>query len=237
MSERQSQDEKPPRRVYGRRLGRPLRPERLDVLETLLPRLGITQDELSAPGVLTPARLFGQAPPATWLEIGFGNGEHLLALMEDHPDDGFIAAEPFVNGMSAFLKSIKDKPHERMRVLMDDAILIADALADGCIDGIYVLNPDPWPKKRHFKRRIISPENLTRFARILKPGGLLMMTTDVDELAEWMATQAANHPAFTWTAESAADWRTPPPGWRATRYESKGARAGRLQTYLVFKRI
>lgn len=169
-----------------------------------------------------------------WLEIGFGNGEHLKGLMERHPDHFYIGAEPFINGMSAFLKSIVQMPHNNIRVWMDDAIILVDAMPDQYLDGIYVLNPDPWPKRRHHKRRIISQENLTKFARVLKPGGALIMATDVPDLAEWMVTQASIHPAFSWTAERADDWRVMPDDWIKTRYEEKGAQAGRRQSYLVF---
>ena len=223
-----------PRRLYGRRQGRPLKRSRQDVLETLLPRLSVPKDATA----LNPADLFGRAPRSLWLEIGFGNGEHLTALLRRHPDRHYIGAEPFINGMSAFLKSIADDAdaQDRVRVVMDDAIPVALALPDSCLDGLYILNPDPWPKKRHHKRRIASRDNLDVFARILKPDGMLVMTTDVDDLAEWMATQASRHPAFEWRAESAADWKTPPAGWVETRYESKGREAGRVQTYLLFRR-
>jgi tRNA (guanine-N7-)-methyltransferase len=119
---------------------------------------------------------------------------------------------------------------------MDDAIIVLNSLPDACIDYMYVLNPDPWPKARHHKRRIVGPENLDVYARVLKPGGILLETTDVDELAEWMAIHTASHPAFEWLAETPADWRTAPDGWMATRYENKGKDAGRQQSYLLFKR-
>lgn len=228
--------ERPNKRVYGRRTGRPLNKERAGVLDTLLPQLNIPAKFLTEKGDLTPEILFGAPLPALWLEIGFGNGEHLAALMEQHPAWGFIGAEPFVNGMAAFLKMIKGVPHERIRVLMDDAMMAVNSLTDSSLDGIYVLNPDPWPKKRHYKRRIISRKNLDAFARTLKPGGLLIMSTDVPDLAEWMVTQASQHPAFAWTAESAADWREAPPGWIKTRYEQKRAKGASAMSYLIFRR-
>ena len=130
---------------------------------------------------------------------------------------------------------------------MEDAIKLVDSIASDSLDGIYVLNPDPWHKTRHHKRRItstsvaiqtriFSTENLDRFARILKSGATLIMTTDVDELAEWMLTHAVNHSEFEWTACSREDWAVAPQGWIKTRYEEKGAQAGRKQSYLIFKR-
>lgn len=220
------------RRLYGRKQGRPLRGSRLDAIDTLLPRLQIAESALRGDGTLDPATLYDRPASALWFEIGFGNGEHLAALMERHPDYAFIGAEPFINGMSAFLKQISDKPHGHVRVWMEDAIRIADSLTPASIDGIYVLNPDPWPKARHHKRRIISAANLDKFARILKPGAPLIMATDVDFLADWMREQSMAHQSF----ECVLDTRTRPDDWIPTRYEEKGARAGRLQTYLIFKR-
>ena len=135
------------------------------------------------------------------------------------------------------LYEIRDEAHDNIRVWQDDAVMLVDGLVDACLDGIYILNPDPWPKKRHHRRRIINAENLTRFARILKPGGQLILSTDVDDLANWMTVQTANHPAFAYQAERADDWRKPPAGWIATKYERKGAAAGRRQTYLSFSRL
>lgn len=213
-----------------------MKEERRGVLDDLLPALQIPPALLREDGALDPAALFGQSAPCLWFEIGFGSGEHLAALMERHPDHFFLGAEFFINGMSAFLKMIKDRKHDHVRVLMDDAMMIANSLTDGCVDGLYILNPDPWPKKRHHKRRIVRQETLDQFARILKPGGQLVMSTDVPDLAEWMVTQASRHPAFTWTAQKADDWRTPPPDWIKTRYEGKRAKGADRMVYLVFEK-
>ncbi len=226
----------PRKRVYGRRSGRPLNKERKTALDHLLPQLGIPADRLTEQGDLCPSTLFTNTPSDIWLEIGFGSGEHLTALMDRHPDRAYIGVEPFINGMAAFLKDIKDKPHENVRVLMDDAILVARSLKPESLGGIYILNPDPWHKKRHHKRRMVSRTNLDQFARILRPGGRLIMSTDVPDLAEWMITETVSHPAFTWTASKADDWRTPPPGWITTRYEQKGARGADKMVYLLFER-
>jgi tRNA (guanine-N7-)-methyltransferase len=233
-SKKKSADEPYKRRLYGRKQTRPPGKERQGHMDSLLPRLQIPLKEGEA---INTAALFPRPFSEFWLEIGFGNGEHLAAQMRRHSDRAFIGAEPFINGMSAFLKDIAGDPHDNIRVWMDDAIFLVNALPDNCLDGIYVLNPDPWPKRRHAKRRIISLENLDRFARVLKSGAPMIMSTDVDNLANWMVTQAANHDAFEWTAECAADWRNQPVGWIPTRYQQKGAKAGRKQTYLMFRRI
>ena len=226
------------RKVHGRKHGRPLKRMRLDALDELLPRIEVFKPFLKEDGQLDPKALFDAEPSVMHLEIGFGNGEHLTALLEANPGHFVIGAEPYTNGVSAFLKSIKDDPPlKTCRILMDDAMKIVHSLKDASVDFLYILNPDPWPKTRHHKRRVVSPENLTAFARVLKDGATMIQTTDVDDLAGWMITQTANCPDFEWVAESAADWQTPPEGWLPTRYEQKGVAAGRKQTYLIYKRL
>lgn len=228
----------PPRRVYGRRQNRPLNASRSQAIGALLPRLSLEAECTdSSPASLDPKTLFCTSMTRFSLEIGFGSGERMATLLLKNPDTGYLGAEPFINGMAAFLKSIyKEKP-ANIRVLMDDAMLLVHALKDECLDEIYILNPDPWPKKRHHKRRIVSQANLGEFARTLKPGGKLIMTTDVPDLAEWMVTQATLHPSFRWTAQSARDWKIPPADWTPTRYETKGAKGAESMVYLVFERI
>lgn len=223
------------RKVYGRRQGRPLRGDRQEALDVLYPKLCVDKSILTKEANINPRDWFDDVETIKF-EIGFGNGEFLRNNMLKNPNTGFIGAEPFVNGVSAFLKSIKDDPHDNVRVFMDDALLIAQSLADDTLDGMYVLNPDPWHKSRHHKRRMITQNNLDVFSRILKSDAILTMTTDVDSLAEWMCTEATNHPDFEWTATCADDWRVMPDDWYQTRYELKGIKAGRKQSYLHFKR-
>lgn len=226
------------RRVYGRRQGRPLHTSRQNALNSLLPIIGLSN--LPEDKSLTAADIFGRdIKGKVHFEIGFGNGEHLLTLLDHNPDDVCLAAEPFINGMSAFLKEFEPRKedYKRIRVLMDDALKILNSLQDNTIDYLYILNPDPWPKARHHKRRIVSQENLNVFSRVLKPQAEMLQTTDVDELAEWMVRETCDHGGFEWTAESKADWTMPPADWDATRYETKGKLAGRTQVYLHYKRI
>ena len=222
------------RKFYGRRQSRPLNQSRKEALETLLPLL-----QLDATRAVSPEQLF-PAAKERWLEIGFGSGEHVSGLMRQHPDHAYIGCEPFINGMAAFLKDIHENPPENgyghIRVFMDDAMMIVRQIDDASLDGMFVLNPDPWHKKRHHKRRIVNAENLDEFARILKPGGKLVMSTDVPYLAEWMLTHAFNHPAFAWTATCAGDWRNAPEGWVHTKYETKGAKGAQKMVYLDFTR-
>ncbi len=224
------------RRFYGRRVGRPLNQSRQEALDKLLPALSISDALLTEKGDLSPEGLFGAPVSECWFEIGFGTGEHLSGLMRQNPDIGYLGAEPFANGMAAFLKDIQDEPHERIRVITEDAMFLANSLADNTLDGMYVLNPDPWHKKRHHKRRIINQDNLDCFARILKPGAPLIMSTDVPYLAEWMVTQASMHDAFEWDAWRAKDWWDVPEGWIHTAYETKKAKGADRMVYLNFVR-
>jgi len=224
------------RSLFGRRQGRPLGIERQGAMDTLLPKIKIPEDKLTEDHSCSPSTLFSAPLSSYWLEIGFGQGEHVAALSAQNPQTGYMGAEPYVNGMAAFLKKIEDKPTDNIRVLMDDGMMIALSLAPASLDGIYILNPDPWHKKRHHKRRIIKQENLDVFARILKPGGQLILTSDVEDLAEWMCTHTCNHPDFIWQAKSKDDWSIPPKDWIPTRYEQKGAKGSKKMVYLLYKR-
>jgi tRNA (guanine-N7-)-methyltransferase len=222
------------RRLWGRRMTRPLGKDRARAFENLYPLISIPEGLNKN---TDPASFFLHPFKEHWLEIGFGNGEHLVVLKQQNPDTAFIGAEPFINGMAAFVKHIEYEPTDNIRVFMDDAMLLVENMADESFERIYVLNPDPWPKNRHAKRRILSQKNLDQFARVLKPGGLLLTCTDVSNLAEWMVAQLANHPAFIWTANNSKDWKNPPPDWASTtRYREKGAKAGRKMTFLIFRK-
>ncbi len=175
---------------------------------------------------------FPFTPQEVWLEIGFGNGDSLAAWHRAQPEVGFIGCEPFINGVSNLCKLLAGDDLKNIRIWNEIAQPLIDALPDAALARIYLLNPDPWHKKRHIKRRFIQQEMLTNLARILKPGGELLMTTDHADLAEWMLEQATMHPSFTGRADT-----TPPPGWLTTRYEGKGAKAGRTQKYLSFTRV
>ena len=225
------------RRVFGRRLGRPMGEQRQSVIDNLLPVLTVGEEQATTERALAPSSLFKNPALETVFEIGFGAGEHLKAMMESRPDRNYIGAEPFINGMSAFLKSINDMDHGNIRVWMDDAVTLVRSLEDESLSAIYILNPDPWPKKRHHKRRIVRAETLPEYYRALKPGGTLIMATDVDALAEWMVTETMNHSGFEWQANSSKDWKTMPRDWLlTTRYAAKGEAAGRTETYLRFKK-
>ena len=222
------------RLVYGRRKGKAFSASRAAVMDTLYPKRAIPKEILKQDKTTTPQTIFNDDVKTLHVEIGFGNGEHLKWRMEKNPDDHFIGAEIFSNGVAALLKSVSEMPNENLRVWMDDALIVLNSLPDACVDYLYILNPDPWPKLRHHHRRMVTDSNLDAFARILKPGAILLETTDVAELSEWMASHTEKHKAFDFMNKN--DIYTPPEGWEPTRYENKGKAAGRRQAYLMFKR-
>lgn len=224
------------KRVYVRRQGRPMHQGRIEALENVFPAISINKEMLKETGELSPSALFNAPVDHLHFEIGFGNGEHLLYIMNEYPSHHFIGAEPYMNGMSAFVKSLPMPTPSNIRVHADDALMVLNSLKDRSVDFLYILNPDPWPKSRHHKRRIVSEQNLEVYARVLKEGGTMIQTTDVDDLAEWMLTKTVNSPYFNWTAEKPEDWKIAPNGWMSTRYENKGKEAGRSQTYLLYRR-
>ncbi len=218
---------------YGRRKGKPLRLGQASAIEGLLPRLAV---DVSAP-VADPRALFDVPVDAVWVESGFGGGEHLIETAKAAPSVGFIGAEPFVNGMAKALVGLHEAELEpRVRLHHADSILLLDALAPASIDRFYLLYPDPWPKKRHWKRRFVQTDNLDRIARVLKPGGEFRFASDWAPYVDWTLQRVPLHPAFDWTATSSADWKTPWAGWPGTRYEEKAIREGRTPAYLIFRR-
>ncbi len=233
MNEPNQQDKKP-RLVYGRRKGKPLSVSRAAVMDNLYPKLAIPRDILKQDKTTSLKQVFGIEPKVVHFEIGFGGGEHLNWRMRQKPQDHFIGGEIFSNGVASLLKAVNDIPNDNLRVWMDDALIVLNSLPDASVDYLYILNPDPWPKARHHHRRMITPDNLDVFARVLKPGATLLETTDVAELSDWMAEHTENHPAFEFANK--ADIYMPPKGWEPTRYENKGKAAGRRQSYLLFRR-
>jgi tRNA (guanine-N7-)-methyltransferase len=219
---------------FGRRKGRPLRLLQQQTTEALLPQLGL---DLDVPPPALLADLFPARPATVRLEIGFGGGEHLVHRASEAPDVGFIGVEPFVNGMAKALTAIAARTLDNVRVSDQDAVHVLDWLPDASLDRISLLYPDPWPKRRHFKRRFVGAANLDRMARVLRSGGLFQFASDIDSYVDWTLWHVRRHPAFRWTAEGASDWRSPFPTWPGTRYEAKALREGRRPSYLAFERV
>ncbi len=219
--------------LYGRRRGRPLHRGQQALVETLLPRLAVT---LPAAGTLDPATLFDPRPDEVWLEIGFGSGEHLAAQAAAHPAIGFIGCEVFENGVAKLLADVQRRALANVRILTDDARLLIAALPSASIGRVFILFPDPWPKQRHHKRRIVAGETLAALAAIMADGAELRLATDDLDYLAWMLARVPAHPAFAWLADRPSDWRVRPADWPATRYEAKAIAAGRRPYFLRFRR-
>jgi tRNA (guanine-N7-)-methyltransferase len=218
---------------FGRRRGKTLRPLHASLLGTSLPKLILSLDE---PAPTDINGIFPHKVTALRLEIGFGGGEHLLHRLRENPDIGFIGVEPFVNGMAKLLAGLHAEPAGNIRLFDQDAALLLDWLPAASLDHVDILYPDPWPKKRQHKRRFISPENLSKLARCIKPGGKLCFASDIGDYVNWTLIHVRAHGGFEITAEDADDWRVPYPGWPGTRYEAKAHREGRTPAYLSFTR-
>lgn len=220
--------DRPRRQIWGRRHGPRLRPGRQQVLATGLPAIGF---ELPAEGRIEPARLFDHPVHEVWVEIGFGSGEHLAAQAEANPGVGLIGVEPFINGVARLLVEVSKRRLSNVRVLVDDARLLLGALPDASIGRFFVLFPDPWPKARHHKRRIVNPATLAEMARALRPGGETRLATDDADYVQAMRDALAGEVRL-----DLAQLQGRPDDWPATRYEAKALAAGRPPTYLLARR-
>ncbi len=218
---------------FGRRKGKALRQNQQRLMDEVLNELLI---DISAPAPDDLKSLFPEEVTKVRLEIGFGGGEHLIHRALEEPETGFIGVEPFVNSMAKLLARAEESGTRNIRVYNDDAAALLDWMPPGSVSRIDLLYPDPWPKKKHWKRRFVSQVNLTRFHRVLEEDGLFCFASDIDTYVNWTLQHCAAHGGFEWTAENAADWLTPFKGWPGTRYEAKARREGRSSAYLTFRR-
>jgi tRNA (guanine-N7-)-methyltransferase len=199
-----------PLRSYGRLKSRPIKPRQADLIDSLYPTIAL--DPLAGPVAVS-----GE----TWVEIGFGGGEHLAAQAAARPDVSFLGAEPFVNGMASCLRHVDEQGLANVRLYMGDARELLAALPDASVERLFILFPDPWPKTRQQKRRLVQTEVVDQVARVLKPGGRLRFATDVKSYADQALERFLAHGALRWTAQRADDWRRPPADHVRTRYEEK----------------
>jgi tRNA (guanine-N7-)-methyltransferase len=221
------------RELHGRRVGRPLRHRGQRALQELLPKLRVP---LAEDGLIDPCALFGRAVDGVWLEIGSGDGTHAAWQAAQNPDIGIIAVEPFMNGIASLVAMAEERQLTNIRVLDDDVRLLLDRLPPQSINRAFILFPDPWPKRRHWRRRIVNPSVLDELARLMPIGAELRVATDVQDYLVWMLRVLRAHPDFDWAPRSADDWRVRPDDWPGTRFEEKGLEAGRRSTYLSMKR-
>ena len=206
-----------PLRSFGRIRSRTLKPRQAALFDSLLPNIAVPDP---ANGPIDPKALMPEAKE-TWLEIGFGGGEHLAEQAARHPEALMVGCEPFLNGVGSALRHIDERGLKNVRLHADDARAVMAALPDGSLDRVMILFPDPWPKARHNKRRFIQPETAVEIARLLKPGGRLRFVTDWKAYADWALEILNTTPGLNWAAEVADDWRQAPADHVVTRYEEK----------------
>ncbi|MBH5369225.1 tRNA (guanosine(46)-N7)-methyltransferase TrmB [Bradyrhizobium glycinis] len=236
MSERKSTPDRndSERAFFGRRKGHKLRQHQAGLIEQLLPHLALDIDR-EAPA---DARdIFDPASNDVRLEIGFGGGEHLAAEAQNFPATGFIGCEPYVNGMAKILAQIEAANISNIRLFAGDAAELLAWLPRESLSRIDLIHPDPWPKRRHWKRRFVQDRTIAAMARVLKPNGEFRFVCDIDDYCAWTLSHLARSPDFVWLAERADDFRQPWPGYTMTRYGRKAAREGRKAAYLRFRRV
>ncbi len=223
----------PHRRLHGRRKGRPLSPTRSALVAD---RGALLLLDLSQPAPADPRSLFPVPVREVRLEVGCGGGEHLIHEALAAPGAGFIGIEPFEEAFGKIVAGVEAAGLKNVRLFADDAALVLDWLPPRSLGRVDVLYPDPWPKRRHWKRRFVSDENLDRMARALRPGGTFRCASDIPAYIDWALLRTTPRTDFRWTAARADDWRKPWAGWPGTRYEGKALKAGRVPAYLVFER-
>jgi len=204
----------PPLRSFGRLKSRTIKPRQAALMDILLPQLRVP----AAP--FDPRALVAGSTEA-WLEIGFGGGEHLAAQAARRPDVGFIGAEPFQNGVASALRHIDEAGLTNVRLHDGDARDLLARMPDASLARIFILFPDPWPKARHHKRRLLQADVAAELSRLLKPGGRLRFASDWADYVNWSLERLLATPGLTWAAEQASDWRAPPADHVTTRYEEK----------------
>ena len=215
-----------------------MRPGRRAALETLLPMCaigGVSHVE-NPERALLPRAALAEDGMDCWLEIGFGSGDHLLATARSRPDVVMLGAEPYREGVAALLRALGPDGPQNLRIHAGDGRDLLDVLPAGTIGRAFLLYPDPWPKRRHARRRFVCRENLDSLARTMRPGAELRMATDIAGYVRHSLAVLLGHPAFAWTARGPQDWREPWPEWNGTRYERKARAEGRRPVYLTFRR-
>lgn len=218
--------------LHGRRKGKKLRAKHTELIRTVLPAVRFDPSET----VGSPASLFDESPSTLWLEIGFGGGEHLTAEASAHPKFGYIGCEPFLNGVAKALALIEAGDLHNVRIYDGDARAVIEALPSEALDGVYLLYPDPWPKRKHHKRRFLSDDMLMQLARVMRPGAELRFATDVDDNAGWTLARILRSLNFVWAPTGPQDWQQPWREWSGTRYEAKALKDARRPAYFTFRR-
>jgi tRNA (guanine-N7-)-methyltransferase len=219
---------------FGRRKGHKLRPRQARLIEQVLPKLAL---DVAVPTPPRLTQLFSVAVTDVRLEIGFGGGEHLMAEARASESTGFIGCEPYLNGLAKILAQLDADPLANVRLFAGDAAELLDWMPAASLRRIDLIHPDPWPKRRHWKRRFVQATTIRAMARALQRGGEFRVVSDIDDYATWTLQHFARASDFAWTAERADDWRRPWPDFTHTRYGQKAQREGRAATHLIFRRV
>jgi tRNA (guanine-N7-)-methyltransferase len=221
------------RAFFGRRKGHALKPRQAALFDTLLPKIGIA---IARPAPADLRALFDDVDEVR-LEIGFGGAEHLVAQAQANPRVGYIGTDGFLNAIAKALVAIDERKLGNVRLYHGDASALIDWLPALSLTRIDLLYPDPWPKRRHWKRRFVQDDSLKRLARLLKSGDEFRFATDIPSYAEHVLMRILRSDDFTWTAQRADDWRMPWAGFVRTRYEAKAIREGRTPAYFIFRKV
>jgi tRNA (guanine-N7-)-methyltransferase len=221
------------RAFFGRRKGHALKPRQAALFDTLLPKIGIA---IARPAPAALRALFDDVDEVR-LEIGFGGAEHLVAQAQANPRVGYIGTDGFLNAIAKALVAIDERKLGNVRLYHGDASALIDWLPALSLTRIDLLYPDPWPKRRHWKRRFVQDDSLKRLARLLKSGDEFRFATDIPSYAEHVLMRILRSDDFTWTAQRADDWRMPWAGFVRTRYEAKAIREGRTPAYFIFRKV
>ncbi|SUZ33021.1 tRNA (guanine-N(7)-)-methyltransferase [Roseibaca ekhonensis] len=225
------------RNFYGRIKGKTLRPAQQTYLDEDLPALalrGVGRDDNPSRQPVDPTSFFGDRRPL-WLEVGFGGGEHMVHQAARNPDVGIIGCEPYINGVAMALGKIREAGVDNLRIHTWDARELFDVLPDACLDRAFLLYPDPWPKARHHRRRFVTPEHLLPLARVLRPGAVFRVATDIPDYVRQTMAEVPQA-GFECLTPDPEEWHRPWDDWLSTRYEKKALREGRRPHYLTFRR-
>jgi len=236
MTDRTHLEGTPRRNLFGRRHGKTLREGQKHALAHDLGGLtlgGVEQAENPERALLDLGSVFGEKP--VWLEIGFGGGEHLVHQAAAHPEVGLIGCEPFINGVAMLLGKLRQARVDNLVIHPGDVRDLFDVLPEGSVQKVFLLYPDPWPKKRHHRRRAVTPDYLAPLARVMAAGAELLVATDIADYVRQTLEEVPRH-GFEWLAGGPSDWRCPWDDWVSTRYERKALREGRVPHYLTFRR-
>lgn len=222
-------------RTFGRAKGKPLSSAQAGLMRDLFPHFDVASNISEGQNPFTK-NMDADKPAAKWLEIGFGGAEHLLWQAENNPDVTILGVEPFLNGVAKAVKGISDKELQNVLLHRGDARDVLALLPDKSLERVFVLFPDPWPKVRHHKRRIINEPFIIDLHRVIKPGGKFRFASDIIHYVDWTLMRMKAHGGFDWPAQQQSDWRVRPDDWPSTRYLEKALREGRSGHFFEFVR-